>query len=46
MKDIRVNKIVKETRTEGLWGELESKKGFQRQSFKKISETNSSFHVK
>ena len=31
VKGLRVMKIVKEIKFEGFWGELESKKGFQRQ---------------
>ena len=34
MKGFRVTKIVKEVMFEGVWGEVESKKCFQRQSFK------------
>ena len=32
MKGLTVTKIVKEIKFEGVWGKLESKKGFQRQS--------------
>ena len=35
MKGLRVIKIVKEIKCEGVWGELESKTGFQRQSVTK-----------
>ena len=35
MKGLRVIKIVKGITFEGLWGELESIKGFQRQSVTK-----------
>ena len=35
MKGLRVTKIVKEIKFEGVWGELEAKKCFQRQSFPK-----------
>ena len=42
MKGIRVSKIIKEIKFEGVLGELESKNGFQRQIF----ESNSSFHAK
>ena len=35
MKGLRVTKIVKEIRFVGVWGELEAKKCFQRQSFTK-----------
>ena len=45
VKNLRVTKIYKENKFEWVWGELKSKKGFQRQSVT-ISETNSSFHVK
>ena len=45
VKGLRVTKIVKEIQFEGVWGELESKKGVQRKSVKNI-ETNSSFRVK
>ena len=31
MKDLRVNKIVKEIKFEGVWGELKAKNCFQRQ---------------
>ena len=33
MKDLRRTKIVKEIRSDEVWGELESRQGFQRQSF-------------
>ena len=45
MKSFSVTKIVKEIKFEGIWGDLEFKKGFQGQSVK-VYETNSSFHVK
>ena len=32
MKGLRVTKIVKEIKFEGVWGELESRRGFQTQS--------------
>ena len=35
MKVLRFTKIVKEVKLKEVWGELESEKGFQRQSFKK-----------
>ena len=35
VKGLRVNKIVKEIKFEGIWGELAVKKCFQRQSFTK-----------
>ena len=44
VKGLRVTKNVKEIKFEGVWGELELKKSFQRTH--KIFETNSSFHVK
>ena len=33
VKDFRVTKILKEIKLERVWGDLESKKCFQRQSF-------------
>ena len=33
VKVLRVTKVVKKIKFEGIWGELEAKKGFQRQSF-------------
>ena len=35
VKGLRVTKIDKQIKLGGVWGELESKKGFQRQSFTK-----------
>ena len=35
MKGLRVTKIVNEIKFEGVWGTLESKKYFHRQSFTK-----------
>ena len=35
VKGLRVTKTVKEITFEGVWGELESKSGFQKQSFTK-----------
>ena len=35
MKGLRVTKIVKEIKFEGVWGKLESKNGFKRKSFTK-----------
>ena len=35
MKGLRVTKIVKKIKFEGVWSELESKRGFKRQSFTK-----------
>ena len=46
MKGLRVAKIVKPIKFENVGGELESKNCFQRKSFNKICETDSSFHVK
>ena len=40
VKGLRVIKIVKEITFEGIWGELESKKSFQRQSFTKYLRLN------
>ena len=36
MKGLRITNIVKEIKFEGIWGELESNKGFQRQPFTHI----------
>ena len=46
MKGLRVTKIVKETKFEGVWGRVKSKKMFPETVIHKISEINSSFHVK
>ena len=35
VKGLRVTKIVKKIKFVGVWGELESNNGFQRQSFTK-----------
>ena len=35
VKSLRVTKIVKEIKFEGVWGKLEAKDYFQRQSFTK-----------
>ena len=35
MKGLRVTKTTKEIKFDGVWSELESRKGFQRQSFTK-----------
>ena len=35
LKGLRVTKVLKKIKFEGAWGELESKKCFQRQSFTK-----------
>ena len=44
-ESLRVTKIVKEIKFEGVWGELESGKWFHEAIAHKIFETNSSFHV-
>ena len=36
MKGLRFSKIAKEIKFEGIWGQLEAKNFFQRQSFKNI----------
>ena len=46
MKGLRVTKNVEEIKFEGVRDELESKKKFPDTINHKISETNSSFHVK
>ena len=46
MKSLSVSEIRKKIPFEGVWYELESKKGFPETISYKISETNSSFHVK
>ena len=43
---LRVTKFVKEIKLEGVWGELQSKKRFQRQSFTKYLRLTLSFPVK
>ena len=35
MKYLRVAKMIKEIKFEGVWGKLEARKGFQSQSFTK-----------
>ena len=45
VKDPRVTNIVKEIKLEGVWGVLESKTGFQRQSLTKYLRLTS-FHLK
>ena len=45
VKGLRVTKIVKETRFEGVWGRVRIKK-FPETIIYKIFETNSSFHLK
>ena len=45
MKGLRVAKIVKEIKFEGVWGELELKR-FPETASHKIFETNSSFQTK
>ena len=46
MKGLRVTKIAKEIKFEGVWGELEAEKVFPKSTIHKIFETNFSFHVK
>ena len=46
MKSLRVTKIAKEIKFEGVWGELEAKKIFAETIIHEISETNFCFHVK
>ena len=46
MEDLRVTKIVKEIKFEGAWGGLETKKGFQRQSFTKYLRLTLTYFVK
>ena len=46
VKGLRVTKIVKDVKFEGVLVELESKKKFPETITHKIFETNSSFHVK
>ena len=46
MKDLRVTKIVKETKLQGVSDELELKKRLPETIIYKIFETNSRFHVK
>ena len=43
MKSLRITKIIKQIRFEGVWGKLESRKGFPETIIHKIFETNSSF---
>ena len=43
MKTLRVTKIAKETMSGGVWGELESREGFQKQSFTKYVRLNLAF---
>ena len=53
-KALELTKIIRENKFEGVWDELESKKGFQRQSVTKYPtltlvfmwKRNSSFHGK
>ena len=45
MKGVRVTKIVKEIKFQGIWGELKQKM-FPETIIHKIFETNFSFHVK
>ena len=46
MKGLRVTKIVKEIRFEGVWGNLKAKKKIPPTTNYKIVQTNPSFHVK
>ena len=46
MKGLRVTKIVKQIKFEGVRGDLETKKMFLETIMNKIFETNSSFYVK
>ena len=46
MKGLRVTKVVKEIKSEGVWREIEAKKIFPETIIHKIFETKSSFHVK
>ena len=46
MKGLTVTKNVKFIKFEGVWDELESKTKFPETITHKITETNSSFHVK
>ena len=46
MKGLRVTKIVKEVKFEGVWGNLESKNKFPETITHKIFETDPIFHFK
>ena len=46
MKDLKVTKIAKEIKFEGMRIELQAKKFFPETIIYKIFETNPSFHVK
>ena len=46
MKGLRVTKIVKEIKFEGVWGELEAKKMFPEKITHEIFEINFGFHLK
>ena len=46
MKGLKVTKIIKDINVEDAWGELQAKKGYQRNSLTKEFEINCSFHVK
>ena len=46
MKGLRVTKIVKDIKSEGVWGGLESKILFSESIIHRIFETKFSFHVK
>ena len=46
MKGVRATKNAKEVTFEGVWGELEFKKGFLKTIIHKIFGSNSSFSMK
>ena len=46
VKGLRVTKIVKEIKSEMVWGKLEAKKMLPETTIHKIFETNSSFYLK
>ena len=46
MKVLTVTNIVKGIKSEGVWGKLESKRGFQRQSVTKSSFRNGALREK
>ena len=46
MKGLAVTKVVKEIKSEGVWGRVKSKILFPEAIIHTIFETNSSFHVK
>ena len=45
MKDLRLTKVCKEIKFEGVWAKLEAKKLFSKTIIHKIFETNSSLHA-